>query len=280
MAKLLHAELRRLFKRKLFWLGIAVMFGLATWATLARYYDATHLVGMGYDTPDGLLFIGATYFPIVVAVFDSLFIGTEFSDGTLRNKLIVGKSRFGIYLSKLAVTTVGLLMIYITYAVTVLGFSACLLKPFETPTQVLSTFFLCSLITVIALNGIILLLCMLIHNKATSAVVCMLLALALIMGGMTVMQMLNAPEFLSGPPSVINGTVIESEPRPNPKYLTGAKRSFFQFLHDFLPGGQMLTFGMSSELPPHVWKLPIYSLVLTLITTLGGMLAFRRRDLK
>ena len=59
MMKLLRAEFRRLFKNKLFWLGIAVMLGLGIWATVARYYDSTHLVGMGYDTPDGLLFIAA-----------------------------------------------------------------------------------------------------------------------------------------------------------------------------------------------------------------------------
>ncbi len=280
MIKLLHAELRRLFKSKLFYLGITVMFGLATWATLARYYDAKHLIGMGYDTPDGLLFIAATYFPMVVAIFDSLFIGTEFSDGTIRNKITVGKSRFCIYLINFTITTVGLLIIYLVYAITVLAFSACLLKPFETPTRVLAVFFLCSLVTVVALNALTFALCMLIHKKATSAVACMLLAIALIMGGMTVMQMLEAPEILTGPSTIVNGTVMQPESRPNPKYLTGAKRSFFQFLHDFLPGGQMLTFGMSSELPPHVWKLPIYSLISTLIMTFGGVLAFRRRDLK
>lgn len=280
MMKLLRAELRRLFKGKLFWLGVGVMFGLAAWATLARYYDATHLVGMGYDTPDGLLFIAATYFPIVVAIFDSLFIGTEFSDGTIRNKITVGKSRLCIYLINFAVTTAGLLIIYLTYAVTVLGFSACLLKPFETSTRVLGIFFLCSLVTVVALNALLMMLCMLVQNKATGAVVCMLLALALLMGGMTCFQRLGDPEILTGPITIVNGTAMQAEPMPNPDHLTGAKRAVFQFLNDFLPGGQMLTFGMSEELPSRVWKFPVYSVVLTLLSTLSGAYIFRRRDLK
>jgi len=67
---------------------------------------------------------------------------------------------------------------------------------------------------------------------------------------------------------------------PNPKYLTGAKRAFFQFLHEFLPGGQAITIGMTGELPANVWRLPVFSALLTLLSTLGGAWGFCRRDLK
>ena len=40
------------------------------------------------------LFIG-----IVMAVFCSLFIGTEYSEGTIRNKIIIGQKRGTVYLS-------------------------------------------------------------------------------------------------------------------------------------------------------------------------------------
>ena len=40
------------------------------------------------------LFIG-----IVMAVFCSLFIGTEYSEGTIRNKIIIGQKRGAVYLS-------------------------------------------------------------------------------------------------------------------------------------------------------------------------------------
>jgi hypothetical protein len=109
----------------------------------------------------------------------------------------------------------------------------------------------------------------------------MLLALALMMGGMAIYQMLSAPEFLSGPATIVNGVLMPSpEPVANPKYLTGAKRTFFQFLHDFLPGGQTVTIGMTGELPEGVWRLPVFSALLTLLSTLGGAWGFCRRDLK
>ena len=131
------------------------------------------------------------------------------------------------------------------------------------------------------MNALMVTLCMLIQNRAVVAVGAMLLAIGLMMGGMAIYQMLCAPEFLSGPATVVNGVLMPPpEPVPNPKYLTGAKRAFFQFLHEFLPGGQAVTIGMTGELPTDVWRLPVFSLLLTLLSTLGGAWGFCRRDLK
>ena len=133
---------------------------------------------------------------------------------------------------------------------------------------------------VIAINSLMVMLCMLIHSRSATIVVCMLLALALMMGGLYIYQLLSAPEILTGPPSIINGQLVYPQSSPNPKYLTGVKRAFFQFLHDFLPGGQMITIGMTEQLPANVWVLPIYSIVFSLICSLSGILVFRRKDLK
>ena len=281
MKNLLSATFARLFKGKLFWIGMLAMGGFGAVATIARARDAYILQDMGYDTPDGLLFIGLTYFLITAAVFDSLFIGAEHADGTWRNKLIVGQGKVQIYLTYLTVTTAATMLMHLVYIGVVLGLSAPLLSPFLTPIKVNVVFFFCSLATVVAMNALMVTLCMLIQNRAVVAVGAMLLAIGLMMGGMTIYQMLCAPEFLSGPATVVNGVLMPPpEPVPNPKYLTGVKRAFFQFLHDFLPSGQAVTIGMTGELPTDVWRLPVFSLLLTLLSTLGGAWGFCRRDLK
>lgn len=227
------------------------------------------------------MFIGLTYFLITVAVFDSLFIGAEHADGTWRNKLMVGQGKVQIYLTYLTVTTVAAMLMHLAYIGVVLGLSAPLLNPFLTPIKVNVVFFFCSLATVVAMNALMVTLCMLIQSRAVVAVGAMLLAIGLMMGGMTIHQMLSAPEFLSGPLTIVNGVLMPSpEPVPNPKYLTGATRAFFQFLHDFLPGGQAVTIGMTGELPESVWRLPVFSALLTLLSTFGGAWGFCRRDLK
>ena len=280
MRHLLFATFRRLFKGALFWIGMLVMAGLGVFVTVSRANNNRVLPNMGYDTPDGLLFVGLTYFLITAAVFDSLFIGAEHKDCTWRNKLLAGYNKLQIYFAYLAVTTVANLLMHLAYVVAVLGTSAPLLNSFHTPTNVNVTFFFCSLATVVALNALMVTLSMLVQNRAVVAVACMLLAIVLMLGGMSIFQALLEPEFLSGPPSTVNGVLMPApEPVPNPNHLTGAKRAFFQFLHDLSPGGQALTIGMNDTLPPNVWQLPLYSAFLTLLCTLGGAWGFCKKDL-
>ena len=279
MNRLIISTFRRLWKSKIFWLGMSAMCVFGIIVTYARKRDGD-ILGAEYGTPDGILFIGATYFLITAAVFVTLFIGDEHASGTWRNKITAGYSRTEIYLTYLFVTTVASLLMHLSYIVAVFGLSKVWLGAAQIPPEVTTVFFYCSLFTVIAINSLMVMLCMLIHSRSATIVVCMLLALALMMGGLYIYQLLSAPEILTGPPSIINGQLVYPQSSPNPKYLTGVKRAFFQFLHDFLPGGQMITIGMTEQLPANVWVLPIYSIVFSLICSLSGILVFRRKDLK
>lgn len=279
MSKLLVANFHRLLKSKIFGLGISIMFIFGIIVTIARKRDGD-ILGAEYGKPDGLLFIGATYFLITAAIFVSLFIGDEHADGTWRNKIIVGHGRTQIYMSYLIVTTVASLLIHLSYIVSVLVGSAICLGSFQTPFKINFILFLCSLVTVIAINSIMVSITMLSRNKRITVVFCMLIALILMMGGVYIYQILSAPEILTGPPSVINGQIVYPESMSNPKHITGTKRAILQFLHDFLPGGQMITIGMTNELPQSVWKLPVYSVILSLLCSTCGISGFIRRDLK
>ena len=48
-----------------------------------------------------ILFIYALTVAILIPAFVSLFVGTEYSDGTIRNKMIIGHTRTCIYLSNI-----------------------------------------------------------------------------------------------------------------------------------------------------------------------------------
>ena len=49
---------------------------------------------------------------LVAAILTSMFIGSEYSDGTIRNKLVVGHSRMRIYLANLIVCSVACVLIF------------------------------------------------------------------------------------------------------------------------------------------------------------------------
>ena len=89
MSKLLSAGFIRLRKDKIFWIALIFMFGAGVFFPVMRYMDMQQ---SGYiNNIDNGFFACALFIGIVMAVFCSLFIGTEYSDGTIRNKVVIGQ---------------------------------------------------------------------------------------------------------------------------------------------------------------------------------------------
>lgn len=104
MSKLLSAGFIRLRKDKIFWISLIFMFGAGVFFPVMRYMDMRQA---GYiNNIDNGFFVCALFAGIVMAVFCSLFIGTEYSDGTIRNKVVIGQKRTSIYLSNLIICAI------------------------------------------------------------------------------------------------------------------------------------------------------------------------------
>ena len=97
MNKLLSADFTRLWKNKVFWLGAACMALLACWIICIGYGQnvrwADDDIGFEPNRLDAYLFQFAPMIGGFAAVIISLFLGADYSDGTIRNKLIVGSRR-------------------------------------------------------------------------------------------------------------------------------------------------------------------------------------------
>lgn len=91
MSKLLSASFIRLKKDKFFWIGMAFMAVAGMFIPIMRYMDMRKTQTI--NNIDNGFFSCAFFIGIVMAVFCSLFIGTEYSDGTIRNKVIVGQKK-------------------------------------------------------------------------------------------------------------------------------------------------------------------------------------------
>ena len=109
MSRLLNAGFSRLKKSKCFRGFMIFMFLFGGYIKIAEFYNQEK-----YNTSiplDSGLFVYVTVIGILLAAFISLFIGTEYNDGTIRNKLVIGHTRSAIYLSNLIVClAAGLLM--------------------------------------------------------------------------------------------------------------------------------------------------------------------------
>lgn len=286
MSKLLRADLVRLFKSRIFWLGVIFMFGFAgfivynRWMEMCKYPDY-------FDYSDNMLFAGASFIGIVFAVVIGSFIGADYKNGTIRNKLIVGHSRLAMYLSNLIICAVASIILHaIWFLVYFASEKLGLVRGFETPYTKIIPSVLLSFLPAAAFTSIFLMLCMLITSKSAGSVTVLVLSFIMMMAAVALQSDLNMPEY-NEPYSYTytdeNGETIEEhhDREKNPFYVTGVKRKIYEFLYDIIPNGQMAQISdMESTTADELERISMYSLSLTIVTTAAGILIFRKKDLK
>ncbi len=286
MIKLLSANFSRLFKSKLFYVGILFMVGLGAFGTISRFIEVNErreglimLMGADYVNGDALLFTGGLLLPIICGAVIGLFIGTEHSDGGLRNKITVGCTRVAIYFSNLIVSAFASVATYLSYPLIVLLLKTILLEKSNIPTGELIIMFLCGILFSAALSSLFVLLSMLIPNKAAGAVLLIVLAVALCSLMFWVDGRLNEPEFISG---YTYSTNVEAEitiMEKNPRYLEGAAREAFQAIYNVLPSCQFLELDRYT-VSDRLGIMSVCALCETAAFTAAGVLIFRKKDIK
>ena len=276
MRNLLSANLLRLRKNHLFWGVLAVGVLLAAFRVHTLWRDHVDL-GVP-STLDEALFTYAQIIGLTAAVFVSLFLGTEYSDGAIRNKVTSGCSRAAIYLAGLLTVFAASVLSLIAYWIVALAMGIPLLDSsgmgvgkalFTLLGVLLMTAAFCALFTFITMNC---------SSKAANAVVCILLFFALLVASTYIYARLEAPEFVSNYEISVNGEIMPSEPQPNPQYLQPGPRKVFEFLWDLLPTGQGVQYSIGAVTAPV--RLLLCSLGVTAVSTGAGAALFRRKDLK
>lgn len=271
MRKLLRADFARIRKQKVFWAGFLALAGYHILAFVDRYRDTVPVWG------DDLLFIPALLEGVCFAVFCSLFAGTEYSDGTIRNKLIIGQSRTSIYLASfISCAAASVMMVVMELAAACAAGLLLMGKPSVNVPQAARTaavaLFLC-----MSYSAVYNLTAMLSSSKTHTAVINILLSFGMLFAAIYLFRMLGQPEMIHQYVLTDGEPVIETV--PNSRYLTGMKRDIFQFLFDFLPAGQS---GQIAEFTAakRPALLCLYSLVLTAAVNFAGVVLFRRKDIK
>ena len=286
MIKLLSANFLRLRKTNLIWGSLGVCVGLGALAALGEFRFQVS-VGADLSVPEvaqykALLekqfFEYAAFIGILAAEFISLFLGTEYSDGAIRNKIAVGHSRLSIYLANLITGFAASLMCMAGYMLSCLAVGAPLLGWFTKPAPMILCAIAGSVLMLAAFCAIFTFVSMNCAKKSTSVVICLLGVFALLLAAVYLNGRLEAPEFITGYELSVNGEIVDAVPEPNPNYLTGAKREVYQFLYDLLPSGQSVQYcSLQLTDPPRLMGL---ALAVCAVFTAAGAALFRRKDLK
>ena len=276
MRKLLAANFLRLKREKAFLAGLLFMLAVGILYPLLISYN--NAKGAYQNHIDDGFFSSAVLIGIVLAVFVGLFVGTEYSDGAIRNKILVGHSRRAVYLANLVTCMAGGFALCAAFYLPMLGLGLPLLGGFEMDLRraLLTTaaiFFLSA-----AYASVFTLIAMLSQNKAVTAVLCILTAVIFLVVGFQIYNRLSEPEVYPNYVYEVGGAVGESVEMENPRYLKGAKRQVYEFFFDFLPGGQSIQ--CFSRETAHPLRLSLYSAVVTALTTAAGIALFERKDLR
>lgn len=277
MNKLLRADFSRLFKDMVFKLSIAAAFLTGLGSALMRVKNNIDYDGAFTMHLDKSFLPLAILLVLVCSAFTSLFLGTEYSEATVRNKVIAGHGRCVICLSglicSLAATFViaaAFLLPYYAVGLPTVGFS-------EDGSKDVVSFTVVFIGMLLAFTSLFAMLVHIVRNKAYSAVCCILLAILMTVAGIWISGRLAEPEYYSAYASTADGGVVETKAEKNPNYVDGAGREALRILLDVSSGGQLAQLdGFDSEKTVTLIACDLAAIVLC---GFGAALILKKRDL-
>lgn len=274
MRKLLRAGYSRLFRDFFFLLAVAAMFSIGCVSALTQWRESTQ--GFVTDLSHNI-FSYTVFSALAVGVVSAMCTGAEFDTGTIRNKLMVGHRRENVYLTQFLFMATAGVVCSLAYLVPYFTICRVALGPTSMPAAQLLSFGGMALCTVLAFAAVYNFVTMLIGKRAVAAVVCLLLFMGMIIVGSIIQSRLIEPELVSDYLLTVNG-VEQTAPHANPRYIAPPVRAVWEWAYDLLPGGQCVQVAGTGA--AHPLRLTLCALGEAAAFTLGGLLLFRRKDLK
>ena len=213
---------------------------------------------------------------VCYAAFIALFLGDEFANGTVRNKLIGGYGRSALYLCYFAVCFTACAALSGSWLMGSLA-GRFRFGPFAYGLWANLAYLLailacaavwCAMFCMLSTGG---------RNRAVVVVLAFALWIGMILAGSALVDRLDCAEEIGGL-AYINGQFTYLEPQPNPLYVGGTLRMVLSTLAYMLPGSVAIYMNdWSLDKPLEAAAL---SFALALVLLLVGMLRFRKKDLK
>lgn len=277
MRKLLSANFARLFKDKIFWICMILMAAIGFYVYITSVVRQMGQFGLDL-APEDNLFGFCMFTAIFQSVFVSIFVGTEYNDGTIRNKLAVGHSRPAIYLSNVIVCAAAGLLMCLAYIAAALIIGLPAMGGFDTDPGTVLLYAGASFLMSIAFSAIFTFVAMLIQNRSIVAVINIVGVFTLLMAAVYMQTMLREPEIQKNYSYAVGQDTGTIQEEPNPNYVDGIQRDIYTFLNDFLPSGQ--TLALTAGESPHPQRLALYSGIIIVAVSGAGILIFRKKDIK
>ena len=274
MGNLINANFYRMWRSKYFWLSIAATFAVVL-GSIFMDLSFNHGSTANWDH----VILHYFYVPLFTsAAFAATFLGTEYSDNTVRRKLTVGKTRPQIYFANLVTTAVGGLVITAAgqlapIAVAVYAGEEC----FSMSAECFAAGYIVCVCAVIAACALFTLIGMTVSKKSMSIVLTLILMIGAYTVAPKIREKLDIPQVDVITRYDENGQPDAVFEEANPEAVTGFTRTVLETIYNVLPFGAV---ELAREDTRARDLLPLYSLGLLTVTTAVGVLSFRRKDIK
>lgn len=287
MYKLLNAGFSRLIKNKIFW-GIVV---ITVIIALGLVFNRISSSGFFENELEPVLTNYIYFIGFFIAIFTSLFVGTEYSDGAIRNKIVVGHTRKNIYLSNLIISISVGLFIEFVYLILVMIIGSPTLGGLQIPIDKFLFILLDMIFIVIAYSSIFNFITLMCSDITIATVICIIAFIGMfVVSEFVVSPIANDKKYYSNYVTNENGEVIETQKRLNPNYVGDFAKQVYKNILYIIPSGQAfqiqstmsnLSFENDRYMTDTDIKLAwVYSLGLIIVINGIGIYFFNRKDLK
>lgn len=273
MIRTFNANMFRLKKSRLFWWAVVltalVTAGVVLLCSLTIKGEASEYALESYALSE------APFVMIANAAAVILFLGTDHSGRTVRNKIIVGNKRGGIYAANML--TGAVIGCSVTVAWLVGGLAGVpILGWWKMPLAEAAVYIAASIACAVAVSAAAALVGMLIQSRAGAVVVGLTAAFALIWCAGSIYNRLNAQKDEMTANNV--GGELKFELIENPNYIGGLKRAAYELALNVNPLGSAVALS-NCDLKDPVAGIAGAGFVTVFISSLGAAV-FRRKDLR
>lgn len=278
MRKLLSANFSRLWKNRIFWAEIGLTALLSVFIVISNYSPEVQATQSSRLYLDDVFFTMYLMLGFILAAGISLIVGSEYSDGTIRNKLIVGKTRAQIYFANLFASVVPSCIVLLVHGIITFGVGYFLWGNFKMAPEQIGIVLLSALLTTFVFSAMFVAIAMNCSNKAATAVLSLIIVLWLTTLTSTIGNALSETEMTYDSITYTVDSIQFGNEIPNPAYVSGIQRTMYAFIYDLLPTGQLMQMYILDFERCARW--PVFSVVLFMLITVVGYITFRKKDIK
>lgn len=264
-------------RNRIAWIELAVCALLSGWIMLANYSPKIQASenALPLEAP---FFIFYQIIGIVFASAISLIVGTEYSDGAMRNKLTVGHTRAEIYFSILITNIASSAVVIVLHGIISFAIGYFLFGGFTISASKLILALLCAFLANLVFTTLFVAIALNCSSKAVSGVASILTAIAVILVSNIAGNKLIEPEMTYDGITITANGIQYGEMIKNPGYVSGTARAVWEFIYDLLPSGQLIQL-QQLEFGNMGYRILLSALLFAVITLVGYLL-FRKKDIK